>query len=257
MTTSDFLIELFCWVDDRLGPVPKHAQAKLWPSEVVTIGLLFVLKGGAFRTFYRWLERDYAPLFGGHLPERTRLLRLLRVHQHLTDRFLAEPTLFTVVDSYGIELLHPWRYRRSRAQLGRKGWSNHRWIVGIKLCWLLNAHGQVVAWDWKTANTHDQHFLPLVRRLEGQTITLAHSGFVDTKGQPTNLKVCPRGSWNERMLVETVFSLVHRVCRLKYLWHRAAAYLEMHLAYCAALVNVLTALDGGRHDYPHLAQFAL
>ena len=39
-------------------------QARLWPSELVTIGLLFALKGGSFRAFYRWLARDYAPLFG-------------------------------------------------------------------------------------------------------------------------------------------------------------------------------------------------
>lgn len=57
MTTEGFIIELFCWVDDPMGPVEKHPQAKLDPSEVVTIGLLFALKGGYFRAFYRWLSR--------------------------------------------------------------------------------------------------------------------------------------------------------------------------------------------------------
>src|SRR5918997_7214245 len=98
MATQDYLIRLFCWVDDRLGPLPKHAQARLWPSEVVTIGLLYTLKGGSFRAFHRWLARDHAALFGG-LPERTRLLRTLRVHRPLTDRCLAEPTVFTIVDT--------------------------------------------------------------------------------------------------------------------------------------------------------------
>jgi len=80
VATEDFLIWLFCVVDDRLGRRPKHWQARLWPSELVTIGLLFALKGSSFRSFYRWLARGYADLFGG-LPERTRLLRALRTHR--------------------------------------------------------------------------------------------------------------------------------------------------------------------------------
>jgi hypothetical protein len=33
--------------------VPKHPQAQLYPSELVTIGLLFALKGDGPRRFYR------------------------------------------------------------------------------------------------------------------------------------------------------------------------------------------------------------
>ena len=40
MTTEDFITELFCKVDDQLNDPPKHTQALLYPSEVVTIGLL-------------------------------------------------------------------------------------------------------------------------------------------------------------------------------------------------------------------------
>ena len=147
MTTEDFIIELFCWVDDQMGEVEKHPQARLYPSELVTIGLLFALKGGYFRAFYRWLARDFAALFGG-LPERTRLQRLLTVHQGWCVLFLAEPTFFTVIDSYGIELIHPIREGRSPRQMGKKGKSNWRWMVGMKLCWLLNDRGQVVSWAW-------------------------------------------------------------------------------------------------------------
>lgn len=53
MTTVDFITELFCRVDEALGDLPKHAQAKLSPSEVVTLALLFALKGGGERAFYR------------------------------------------------------------------------------------------------------------------------------------------------------------------------------------------------------------
>lgn len=75
MTTIDFITELFCRVDDPMRGVRKHAQAVLWPSEVVTLGLLHALKGVGNRAFYRWLTRDYRALFP-HLPERTRLFRL-------------------------------------------------------------------------------------------------------------------------------------------------------------------------------------
>jgi hypothetical protein len=262
VATEDFVISLFCLVDDRLGCRRKHPQAHLWPSELVTIGLLFALKGSSFRSFYRWLARDYAALFGG-LPERTRLLRALRTHQDQTARFLADPTFFTVIDTYGIELIHPWRYGRSRRQVGRKGYSNHRWIVGLKLCWLLNARGEVVAWDWNTANTADQRFVHVAAPFAGQTITLADAG-CGAVDRPANIKLCPRGHWNERMLIETVLSLVHRVCHLKYLWHRTRPYLQMHLAYVAALFNTLLALNHQLDPapprdpvWPHIAQYAL
>ncbi len=75
MTTRDFIIELFYRIDEELKNVEKHPQAKLYPSEVITIAFLFCLKGVGNRAFYRWLERDYRDLFP-QLPERTRLFRL-------------------------------------------------------------------------------------------------------------------------------------------------------------------------------------
>src|SRR5262245_56936613 len=75
--------------------------------------------------FYRWLTRDYRPLFP-RLPERTRLFRLLKTHQDWTRAFLAAPTVLGVIDTYGIELIHPMREGRSPQQIGRKGVSNHR-----------------------------------------------------------------------------------------------------------------------------------
>ena len=131
MKTEDIIAQLFCPIDDRMKHVPKHPQAALYPSELLTIGALFTLKGGRFRHFYRWLKREYLHLFP-HLPSRTRLLRLLGVRRTWADRFLRAPTFFTVTDSYGIELIHPMREGRSAQQIGKKGKSNRRWIVGVK-----------------------------------------------------------------------------------------------------------------------------
>jgi len=80
MTTSDFIIELFCRVDEQMKSLEKHPQAKLYPSEVVTLALLYALKGTSLRHFYRWLKRDYLPLFP-NLPERSRLARLFKTHR--------------------------------------------------------------------------------------------------------------------------------------------------------------------------------
>lgn len=110
--------------------LPKHPQAVLWPGEVVTLGVLHALKGVGNRAFYRWLTRDYQPLFP-HLPERTRLFRQFKAHQQWTLLFLAPPTLPGVVDSHGIELIHPIREgrrpvvlaRRSRAPATSNSWS--------------------------------------------------------------------------------------------------------------------------------------
>ena len=76
MTTEDIITLIFVEVDEAMPNLAKHPQAKLYPSELVTIGILFALKGRGFRAFYRWLKRDYDVLFAG-LPERTRLQRLL------------------------------------------------------------------------------------------------------------------------------------------------------------------------------------
>ena len=263
MTTEEFIIAVFCEIDDQMPNIPKHPQAKQYPSELVTIGVLFALKGGYFRAFYRWLKRDFDKHFGG-LADRTRLQRLLYTHRDGCQVFLAQPSFFTIIDSYGIELIHPIREGHSDRQVGKKGKSNWRWIVGMKLCWLINDAGWVVSWAWDTANVHDQVFLPLVVALEDESIVLADTGFNDADGIPANLKLCPRGTWNERMLVETALSLVTTVCSLKKVFHRSCHHFETRLAYVAAMFNTLLGLNRTLHPEAdpqdrlyHLAQYAL
>src|SRR5436305_10799366 len=123
MTTVDFITALFYEVNEQMSALPKHPEAHLWPSEVGTLGLLHALKGVGNRAFHRWLTRDYRPLFP-RLPERTRLFRLFKTHQDWTQVFLAAPTVLGVIDTYGIELIHPMREGRSPQQIGRKGLSN-------------------------------------------------------------------------------------------------------------------------------------
>jgi hypothetical protein len=133
VTTEDFIIELFFRIDEELGQVPKHAQATLYPSEVLTLALLFALKGVGNRAFYRWLQRDWQPLF----PRQ-----------------------------------------------------------------------------------------PLIRQFEEEMIVLADLAFHAQAGDPANLKLCRRGQWNDRMMIETTLSMLTLVSHCKKVMPRVWAYLE-------------------------------
>jgi len=238
MTTVEFITALFFHVDEPMRALPTPPEARLWPSEVVTLGLLQALKGVGNRAFYRWLTRDYRALFP-QLPARTRLFRLFRTPQDGTQAFLAAPTVLGVIDTYGIELSHPMRAGRSPRQIGRQGLSNHRWLVGGKLCLLLNQWGLVVAGACDTANVADNTFQWLIRQGEEQMIVLSDTAFHAAEGDPTNLKLCQRGAWEDRMLVETVLSMLTLVCHCKRVMHRAWAYFQARLAFTMAAFNVL------------------
>jgi len=261
MTTEDFIISLFCRVHDVMKDKSKHHQANLYPSEIVTLGLLFALKGVGNRAFYRWLVRDFKYLFP-KLPERTRLFRLFATHQDWTNLFLVEPSLLSVIDSYGIELIHPVREGRSEEQIGRKGLSNRRWIVGGKLCFLLNHLGQVIDWACDTANVHDTTFQPLIQHYEDRTVVFSDFGFHAKEGDPTNLKVCVPYQHNERMIVETVLSMLTTVCHFKKVMHRGWDYFQARLAFTMAIFNLLVGWEGINPDpdgFVHLsiASFSL
>ena len=53
MTLTDFIAEAFCRIDDKMKDVKKDPRSNLWPSELVTIGVLYALKGQSQRRFYR------------------------------------------------------------------------------------------------------------------------------------------------------------------------------------------------------------
>jgi hypothetical protein len=139
---SRIILHIFYDVVNGMLGVKKHQLSNLYPSEVVTIGILFALKGGHFRAFYRWLRRDYDELFGG-LPERTVLQRQLRTQEVHTDLLIAEPSVLNVVDSFPMELIFPIWEGRSDQQYGTKNKDKGRKGVGIKAAWILNTLGQV------------------------------------------------------------------------------------------------------------------
>jgi len=125
-----------------------------------------------------------------------------------------------------------------------------------------NQFGLITDWQVKTANVSDTEFLPLVETVREKMIVLADNGFRRRTNQPENLKICSLDQWNERMLIETIFSLLSQVCKLKHLRQRVWAYFQMRLAYTVALFNLLQHWNGlnfDEHGVSHLslAEFSL
>ncbi len=242
MPTDEILIRLFLIVDEKVKQGKPRKDAYLYPSEIVTIGLLYSLKGGHFRSFHRWLTANYGTWFP-RLPERSRLLRLLRDYAELSEIFLADPSFFSVIDSFGIELIHPRREGRSDQQIGKKGISNGRWIVGIKLAWLISHRGEVISWAWDSADAPDNVFVDLAFPYKDKSIALADHGFRVRQAPPSNIKICKRGSWNERYTIGTNFAWSTNRFSSKKLYHRKQDHLWAHLSYMAALVNCLLQIN--------------
>jgi hypothetical protein len=261
VSIEDFIIALFCRIDDRMREVPAAREAQMSPSELVTIAMLLALKGRGPRAFYRWLSNNYRYLFP-RLLSRNRLFTVLATYQEWAGYFLASPTTLGIADSYGVEFRHPIREGRRAQQIGKKGQSNKRWIVSGKVCIIINQEGLVVSWDDAEANAHDSTFQGLIAELEGISIVLTDSGFHAAKGDVPNLKVCRRGSWNNRMLVETVLSLLTRCFAFKHASQRVWDYWQARIAFTLAAFNLLARWHGSVPDaqgklHLSLAEFVL
>jgi len=142
-------------------------------------------------------------------------------------------------DTYGIELIHPRREGRSPRQLGRKGLSNGRWIIGVKWAILINQRGEIVDWLWDTANEHDNIFRELAIAYKGETIAFSDLGFRKQECDPENFHYCQKGEWNDRYLIETILSWMTEKFHAKHMYHRADKYLEMRLGALADAFNIL------------------
>jgi hypothetical protein len=119
---------------------------------------------------------------------------------------LAAPTVLGVIDTYGIELIHPMREGRSPQQIGRKGLSNHRWIVGGQTLSAAQSMGVDRGVGCARPMSRITPFQWLIQQVDGRMIVLSDTGFHAAEGDPANLKLCQRGEWEDRMLVETVLS---------------------------------------------------
>jgi len=240
LSIVDLATMLFIGVDDAIQG-EEHPQAKLSLSELVTLGLLFSLKGGSFRRFYRWLQGNLGDCFP-LLPERSRLQRRLIQHRGWVEDFLADPSLFCIADSYGIELRHPVRELQppKTRRVGNKGKSNGRWIHGMKILLILNDQDQVVDFALSLASPADKCFNPLLAQYNQQAIILVDLGFRDKDGIPECLKLCQHKTWGERMSIERLFSQLTRLVRAKKRHHRTEQGLLAWWSYLIMALNLIT-----------------
>jgi len=118
---------------------------------------------------------------------------------------------------------------------------------------VLNSRGQICAWDVDLAMAYDADaFGHLIARWAQRMIVLADANFHKSPfhrpdyaqdPDPANLKLCPRGHWDQRRLIETVLSMLSRVCGLKRVTERCWANLMAHMAATVAAFNVLVGWD--------------
>jgi hypothetical protein len=105
----------------------------------------------------------------------------------------------------------------------------------------------------------DQAFFVLLEAVASQCPVLTDLGFRSAGGEPEQVVLCLRGQHPERRLVETVLSLLTRICGLKQLQHHSKVYLSAHLGYVAVVYNSLLHLVWQDHEEWALtiAQFSL
>jgi len=176
--------------------------------------------------------------------ERTRLVRLCVTPPDRAQAFVASPTVLGGIDTSGLERIHPMRAGRRPQQIDRTGLSNPRWIVGGTWCLVLNQYGLVVAWACATAHVADHTCQWLMRPLEERMMVLSDMAFHAAEGDPTTLKRCQGGEWQDRMRVETVRSMLTVVCYCTRVMHRVWEYCAVRLAFTMAAFHVLVQWHG-------------
>ncbi len=154
-------------------------------------------------------------------------------------------------------MLHPLRAGRSAQPIGRKGKSHPHWMVGGKLCLLLNPLGLVVAGDCAGAKAPDSAFHPMLEAFADEMMVLSADGFHAKAGDPPKLKLCRRGTCNTRMVGETVLSRLTGVCPRKKVLHRTWAVFQARLAFTLAAFNLLVQWQGLKPDSTGLMRLSL
>ncbi len=95
-----------------------------------------------------------------------------------------------------------------------------------------------------------------------EMLVFADPHFAKKEWNPPNLKICPKGTWNDRMLIETVLSMMTTVCHFKKVGHRVWEYFRSRVGYTMALFNILVQWRGFQPNYDgfvplSMAEFSL
>src|SRR6266581_1460164 len=85
-----------------------------------------------------------------------------------------------------------------------------------------------------------------------RSLSCSDTAFHAAEGDPANLKLCQRGEWQDRMLVETVLAMLTLITHFKKVMHRVWTYFHARLAFTMAAFNVLVRWHGFQ---PHASGF--
>ncbi|HIO79937.1 TPA: hypothetical protein EYG59_15280 [Candidatus Poribacteria bacterium] len=92
-------------------------------------------------------------------------------------------------------------------------------LEGSSVCFSTNL-GLVLDWDCHTANVYDgSAFQHMVGGVASEMIVFADQGFGKADWFPANLRLCQPREWNDRMLIETMLSMLTLVCGFKKMMH--------------------------------------
>jgi hypothetical protein len=93
------------------------------------------------------------------------------------------------------------------------------------------------------------------------TPSLTDTGFHAQTGDPANMQVGPRGTWNTRMLVATVVAMLTTIFHSKKMGHRVWASFRARVAWTMAAFHLLArwrlAMDDENMVRLSIAEFSL
>ena len=88
-------------------------------------------------------------------------------------------------------------------------------------------------------------------------VIFAEDRFVKKDWHLENLKICKRGEWNTRMMVETVLSMLTLVCHFKKVMHPTWDDFKTRLAFTMAMFNILVLWRGIQVDENGCVHFSI
>jgi hypothetical protein len=101
-----------------------------------------------------------------------------------------------------------------------------------------------VGWACTTAHVAGNTLQWRIRQCEERMLIVSDTGFQAAEGDPWNLTLCQRGEWQDRLLVETVLSILTLVRHLKQVMNPGRAYCHAPLAFTSAVFAVLLQWHG-------------
>src|SRR4051794_31686127 len=247
------------WEAHRLIPsqTTRQRMSKLSRSEMLFIMVLFHLSPFKhFKVFYLYgIGQQHRDCFGA-LPHYDRFVslmpRLFAPLMVLLHSLSGEPTGVSFADSTKLAVCHNCRIHRHKVfdGLAARGQTSMGWFYGLKLHFVINHKGQVMALKIPPGNTADSTVLDeITRHLVGKLYadkgyigqdlfkTLWQRGLHLITGIRRNMRnhLMPLGDkilLRKRFVIETVLDILNSEMGLEHSRHRSVTNAMVHVLSC-------------------------